>query len=221
MSRPPRALDVSQLSWESCVSGQTYSWPVSDEISDGDLVAAARAGDRSAWDVLVRRHSPRLWAIARVQGLDRDSASDVVQIGWLELLKSMDRLDQPDSVGAWLNTTVRREAVRTCKRLRRDVEPSETLPSDLPPPDERLLSRERAAALRSAFVKLDEPCRELLWMLAADPAPSYREIAEMTNRAIGGIGPTRGRCLETLREMLAAEPLFRTDEASRIEGSSP
>ena len=200
---------------------QTYSWPVSVEISDGDLVAAARAGDGSAWDILVRRHSPRLWAIARVQGLDRASASDVVQIGWLQLLKAMDRLDQPDSVGAWLNTTVKREAMRTSKRLRRDVQQSETLPSDLPPPDERLLTRERAAALRSAFVKLDETCRELLWMLAADPVPSYQEIAAMTHRAVGGIGPTRGRCLKTLRELLAAEPLFRTDETSRTKGSAP
>jgi RNA polymerase sigma factor (sigma-70 family) len=206
---------------ETPLCAQTYSWPVSEEISDGDLVVAARAGDRSAWDVLVRRHSPRLWAIARVQGLDRASASDAVQIGWLELLKAMDRLEQPDSVGAWLNTTVRREAVRTSKRLRRDVQQSETIPADVAPPDEQLLTRERAAALRSAFTKLDEPCRELLWMLAADPAPSYQEISEMTHRAIGGIGPTRGRCLKTLRELLAIEPLFRTDETNQTGRRTP
>lgn len=198
---------------------RSYSWSVRAEDSDEDLVAAARAGEQGAWDVLVRRHSARLWAIARSQGLDRAQASDAVQVGWLELLKSIDRLANPEMVGAWLNTTVRREAVRMSKRSRRDVTVAADLPVDLAAPDERLLSSERAGALRAAFSKLDEQCRELLWLLAADPAPSYQEIAERTQRAVGGIGPTRGRCLKRLRELLADEPLYRTDErAADVEG---
>jgi RNA polymerase sigma factor (sigma-70 family) len=180
-------------------------------MSDAELVAAARNGEQSAWEGLVRRHSPRLWAVARVQGLDRAAASDVVQIGWLELLKGLDSLNTPESVGAWLAAVVRREAIRTSKRHRRHEVVSETIPADLPSPDERLLSRERAAAVRSAFGQLDMPCRELLGLLSADSRLSYEQISAITGHAIGGIGPTRQRCLKKLRELLEGEPLYQSE----------
>jgi hypothetical protein len=41
-------------------------------------------------------------------------------------------------------------------------------------------------------------------MLAADPPPSYEEVGAALDMKIGSIGPTRGRCLEQLRERLAA-----------------
>jgi DNA-directed RNA polymerase specialized sigma24 family protein len=49
-------------------------------------------------------------------------------------------------------------------------------------------------------------CRELLLALYFDSQqPSYEEIAERTNIALGSVGPMRGRCLERLREILAQE----------------
>jgi RNA polymerase sigma factor (sigma-70 family) len=174
--------------------------------SDGDLVRAVRAGDRGAWDELVTRHSSRLWAIARANGLDTASAADVVQTGWLNLIESVDRIRNPEVVGGWLATVVRHESIRMSKVQRRGVNDARLLPPDLPPLDEGLLRSERIAAVRSAFDRLSPPCRELLRLMFSDAKLSYEEIATLLDRPVGSLGPTRGRCLADLRELLDRAP---------------
>ena len=56
------------------------------------LIAAAAAGDASAWDTLVERFSGLLWATARSHRLDMSDAADVVQTTWLRLLENLDRM---------------------------------------------------------------------------------------------------------------------------------
>jgi len=62
---------------------------------------------------------------------------------------------------------------------------------------------ERAAELRRAFGRLPGRCRELLRVLMASPPPSYAEVAAALGLPLGSIGPTRGRCLQRLREEMA------------------
>jgi DNA-directed RNA polymerase specialized sigma24 family protein len=50
---------------------------------------------------------------------------------------------------------------------------------------------------------LDERCRKLLTLLFYRPDPaSYEEIATTLGIRVGGIGPTRARCLQKLRVLL-------------------
>jgi len=37
----------------------------------------------------------------------------------------------------------------------------------------------------------------------ADPPPSYQDVAETLTMPVGSIGPTRARCLDRLRDILA------------------
>jgi hypothetical protein len=37
----------------------------------------------------------------------------------------------------------------------------------------------------------------------ADPPPSYQQVAVALEMPIGSIGPTRGRCLDRLRQLSA------------------
>jgi DNA-directed RNA polymerase specialized sigma24 family protein len=90
----------------------------------GELVGAAATGDRQAWDELVDRYSGLLWSIAMAYRLGRADAADVVQTVWLRLLENLDKLRDPDRVGAWLATTARRECQRTLVRT------SRVLPTD-------------------------------------------------------------------------------------------
>jgi DNA-directed RNA polymerase specialized sigma24 family protein len=54
-----------------------------------------------------------------------------------------------------------------------------------------------------AAERLPVRCRRLLGLLMGDDDLPYKEIAEQLNMPIGSIGPTRGRCLEHLRQILA------------------
>ncbi len=55
----------------------------------------------------------------------------------------------------------------------------------------------------SAFARLDERCQRLLRLLIAEPGPSLVEIGAALDIPLGAIGPTRTRCLDELRRLLA------------------
>ncbi len=171
----------------------------------GELLQLAAAGDRAAWSTLVERYEGLLWAIARSHRLDEPSASDVVQTTWLRLVEHIDRLRNPEALAGWLAATARNECLRVLRHQSRQVPTDDdSMPVDSVPPvdDARLLERERDAELWRAFATLPARCQSLLRMLALDPAPSYEEIGAALGMAIGSIGPTRGRCLESLRRAL-------------------
>jgi RNA polymerase sigma factor (sigma-70 family) len=172
----------------------------------GELLQLAATGDRTAWDTLVERYEGMLWGIARSHRLDEASASDVVQTTWLRLVEHVDALRNPDALAGWLATTARNECLRVLRHQARQV-PTEDdrIPADSVPPvdDARLLAAERDAALWRAFAKLTARCQSLLRMLATEPTPSYDEIGAALGMAVGSIGPTRGRCLDALRERLS------------------
>jgi RNA polymerase sigma factor (sigma-70 family) len=187
---------------------QLCSWYAG--ATDGELVNACGKGDQLAWNSLVRRHSPRLRSIARFSGLDAAAAEDVVQTSWSSLYRSLDRLANADAVGGWLSTTVKREAIRVSRAQRR-TRVAELPPSDLAPPDERLIEREPIVALRGAFDRLPADGQELLRLLFSDAELSYGQIAERIGRSVGSIGPTRARCLARLRALLDQDPMYRSD----------
>ncbi len=69
-----------------------------------------RSGRRDGLDALVRLLTPTLWHLARACGLERADAEDVVQQAWMQLVAKADTVRDPQSVVAWVGTTVRREA---------------------------------------------------------------------------------------------------------------
>jgi DNA-directed RNA polymerase specialized sigma24 family protein len=77
-----------------------------------------------------------------------------------------------------------------------------------------LVAKERDAQLWRAFATISARCQALLRMLAIEPAPSYDEIGAALDMAVGSIGPTRGRCLKTLRRALETRRITTTPPGS-------
>jgi RNA polymerase sigma factor (sigma-70 family) len=182
-----------------------------DSLSDVDtaaLVTRVRSGDQAAWTALTDRYSSLLWSVARGMRLSHADAADAVQTTWLRLVESLDNLREPERLGAWLATTIRREALATLRRSVRS-RPSglpawEDIPAGGDPLDAALLREERDVALWQAFGRLSPRCQALLRVLIADPAPSYAEVAAALDIPVGSIGPTRQRCLGVLRTVMTS-----------------
>jgi RNA polymerase sigma factor (sigma-70 family) len=173
------------------------------------LVRAARGGDGEAWNAIVARYSGLVWGVARAHRLGDADAADVFQTTWLRLVEHLDGIHNPAGLGSWLATTARHECLRILRVGQRHVlTDAFDLPDELGSSlDATLLSRERDAALWRAFAGLSARCQQMLRLHVADPAPSYEEIGAALDMPIGSIGPTRGRCLERLRELVAATGL--------------
>lgn len=178
------------------------------------LLGMAAQGDQAAWDILVRLHTGLLWSIARSFRLDAADAADVVQMTWLRLVESIDRIKEPDRLAAWLATVARRECVHLLRRSGREhranglPDPLFDPPDAGPPVDDKLLRRERDVALWEALTRLTEKCQRLLRVLMSDPPPAYTEVAAALDMPVGSIGPSRQRCLEQLRKVVMADPVL-------------
>lgn len=172
------------------------------------LTGRAASGDEAAWNELIERYSRLLWAIAAQHRLGPADAADVYQTTWLRLVEHIDRIADPERVGAWLATTARRECLRVIQVAGRQVPVGDDFPELVAPatdPAAGLLRAERDAELRQAMSCLRERDELLLLALVADAAPGYAEIAETLGMPIGSIGPTRARSLDRVRREYARQ----------------
>lgn len=172
----------------------------------GELLAKAVQGDQAAWDALVERFSPMVWSIARGFRLDDATAKDVTQTVWLRLVENLDRINDPERLPGWLATTCRREALRV-KNMRERMVPTEfdyDVADQSQSLEAMLVEDEEAREVLIAFSAMSEECQQLLRLLSTEPPLSYEEIAEVIGRPIGSLGPTRSRCLDRLKGLMAA-----------------
>jgi RNA polymerase sigma factor (sigma-70 family) len=172
------------------------------------LLARARAGDQAAWNTIVEQYTGLLWSVARAYRLDTATAGDAIQTTWLRLVEHLDRIQDPERLGGWLATTVRRECLQVLRRNTRErIAPGgdaglDAVDTEAQPLDAALLASERDAALWTAFREIPDRCQRLLRVLMATPPPSYEHVAAALDIPIGSIGPTRARCLSRLRALL-------------------
>jgi RNA polymerase sigma factor (sigma-70 family) len=176
------------------------------EVSLADLVAAAGGGDDEAWNRLVTTFGPMVSAVISRYRLNQADAADAAQLTWIRLYEHIDRISDPDRIGAWLATTARRQCLRTLRTHGREALFGDDAPeraSSDPEPGARILAMERDAALRRSFCRLDARDQTLLGLLVASARPDYQAVSSTLDMPVGSIGPTRQRALGRLRGHLA------------------
>ena len=178
-----------------------------DDLSVIALVTRAAGDDQQAWDELIERYAPLVWAICTRYRLSNHDIEDVGQSVWLLLVEQLGKLREPAALPGWLATTTKRECLRVVTATRKSQQLGSTVDdapfADKRAIDEEILIAERNAALRTAFAELPPHGQHLLAMLFRDPPCSYSEISATLGIPIGSIGPQRARCLDRLRHSSA------------------
>jgi RNA polymerase sigma factor (sigma-70 family) len=182
--------------------------------SDEQLLAGCRRGEEGAWEALVRRYQRLIYAVPRRAGLDEDAAAEVFQDVFTTLFESIESIEQPSRLHAWLVTTAKRKtwrAIGRSKAARQFATGEETagegemydVADEQALPDEALAQLEEQHLVRAALGELEDRCRTLIEMLfyRSEPPP-YSEIAAALGTSEGSIGPTRARCLKKLLSVL-------------------
>jgi RNA polymerase sigma factor (sigma-70 family) len=173
------------------------------------LLDAARGGSEDALGQITAELSPMLWHVARAAGLGADDAEDVVQTTWERLLSHLADIRVPQALIGWLVVTTKHEAwrIRSSGRRQRpaDQEWLTALPDHAAGAEEQIVLDEQQRALWRAVGRLSAQCQELLRIVAFIPRPDYQSVSAALGMPVGSIGPTRGRCLEKIRVLLADE----------------
>ncbi len=175
------------------------------------LVRDALAGDRAAWEALVDGLKGVAWRVIWGFDLSGEDRDDAFAATFFRLYERLSTVREPAKLPGWVASTARNE-VLTLLRSRQRERPSDQ--ADLfavPTPDvsgDRLLDNELLVGLRAGFVRLSAACQELLRLLTAEPPLSYEDISEITGMPHGSIGPTRQRCLGSLRDTPEMRPFL-------------
>jgi RNA polymerase sigma factor (sigma-70 family) len=194
-----------------------------DDPSVVALVVRATEGDQRAWNEIVERFAPLVYAICTRYRLGSHDIEDVGQTVWLLLVEHLDKLREPAALPGWLATTTTRECLRVVKAASRSEWRGRGQDDSLQfvdnrAIDEEILMAERNAVLRELFAELPVRCQQLLSMLMSDPPDSYATIHEALEIPIGSIGPQRARCLDRLRRSSAFLALDEGEIAGNIRG---
>jgi RNA polymerase sigma factor (sigma-70 family) len=183
------------------------------------LVRAAGAGDESAWSELVARYDRLVRHVVRAHGIDVSTSEDIVQVTWCRLVQHIDRVRQPERLGAWLARTARNECLHVLRSWGRETPVEDdalrALIQDAVEEEELDLTGLDELVMR-AFHTLDDEQRGLLRLvLLTEPKPSYEQIGAALGRPVGSIGPTLGRCIDKLRR--ATVRLSEADAAAQAQ----
>src|ERR1700740_917734 len=96
---------------------QKVTEPVSDELA---LVQAAKGGDVSAFEDLVRRYDRNVFRIAQHITQNREDAEDVVQDAFLKAYSNLNQFQGQSKFYTWLVRIAVNEALMKLRRRRTD-----------------------------------------------------------------------------------------------------
>ena len=171
-----------------------------DQPDVARLVAAAASGDGTAWNALVDKFSPTVWAIARGHRLSSADAADVSQTTWLRLVENLHRIQQPERVGAWLAVTARRGSLRVLRVGARQTPTGydfDVLPAPVPvrPPEHAMATQAWGAVVAELVQQLPTRSQVLLRLLERGLAAQLSRYqrgpghAHRQHRSYPGPGP--------------------------------
>jgi RNA polymerase sigma factor (sigma-70 family) len=163
-------------------------------------------GNPAAWDEIFRRYEKIVYRAVRSFRLQDADALNAMQMTWMRLAENAGRVQFPERLGRWLATTARRECLHILRQTRLGPNytavPPETVSEPSAGPEQRAIEAHTTRTLRKLIDELPPRQRILIRMLFTDDHCSYAEVAHITGIPLGGIGPTRARALQQLRDKL-------------------
>ena len=194
--------------------------PSSQGPSDGQLVEQTIAGDRKAFDVLIRRYQRQAVAVSyRLLGNSSDSL-EVTQDAFLKAFTSLSTLQKPEAFGGWLMRIVSNLSLnyRRSRKTRTAVPLSEVLGpqtgetteahgggsewmSTSADPVRGLEGKELGAKLKEALAQLPEKQRQAIILFTIDELPQ-KEVAEQLKCSVEAVKWHVFQGRKKLRELL-------------------
>jgi RNA polymerase sigma-70 factor (ECF subfamily) len=164
------------------------------------LVVRAQAGDDAAVAELVERYSPRLRYFLRKLLTSADAAEDALQDVWLDVLRHLPRLSDPQALRAWLYRIARDRAFRRLRKAGREPQPLDErqLANGQPDPT---FTPEDATQIHAALDRLAAHQREVLVLRFLEDM-SYEDIAQIIGCPLGTVRSRLHHAKRALRDAL-------------------
>lgn len=174
-------------------------------------MVAAQAGDRTAYETLLRECIPFIKQVARGMGVRPDGIDDAVQETLITIHRARQTYDPTRSFTAWLRMIAERRAIDGLRRRGRTGSREIHAPLAYEnhadsggDPEAAALDVDRAAVLESAIGKLPARQREAVELLALR-GQSLSQAATDTGRTAGSLRVNWHRAVKALRSQLGGK----------------
>ncbi|MBT3360834.1 MAG: sigma-70 family RNA polymerase sigma factor [Rhodospirillales bacterium] len=175
----------------------------SRRIVEAYLVTCARLGDKTAREHLVARYQARFLRHAyRLLG-DAEQARDVVQDGWVEILRGLPKLKDDHAFQAWAFRIITRKCAKHIAGLQKTRRTLETMSGDQTPDSRAEDEIERAAdrkPVHAALAKLPAEHRTAIALFYLEEM----SVAEVAVALEIPVGTVKSRLLHARHKMRAA-----------------
>jgi RNA polymerase sigma-70 factor (ECF subfamily) len=186
--------------------------------SDEELLLAYRsAGDRGAFEELVRRYEKELFGYLRHYLNDSEMAEDVFQQTFLQVHLKCEQFEVGRKVRPWLYTVATNQAIDSQRRNKRHKMASldrrsnremgesgaliDSLGGDGTEPGEEVEAAEQHEQIRQAVEQLPEQTRQVV-MLVYFQGLKYREAADILGIPVGTVKSRLHAAIEKLSESM-------------------
>jgi RNA polymerase sigma-70 factor, ECF subfamily len=183
------------------------------QTSEAELVKGCLAGDRAAWETIVRQHHQRIYNLAYRFTGRFDEAEDLAQEIFLKVYRSLASY-RPES-GAlitWIVRVGRNHIIDHYRRFKTErsktdpieaaYEKAEENPARYADPARALEQRELSERIHRALLRISEELREAV-ILRDLEGFTYEEIAEMLKVPVGTVKSRINRGRIELAKILA------------------
>jgi len=170
---------------------------------DRELVERFRAGDRSAFDLLVRRHQKGMWRMVRRYIKSDADASDVTQQAFVRAFKGLISFRGTASVRSWLFRIAINCSLSWIRDHKREQpgEVAEDALTEEPAALTNLTGDEEGARLRAAILMLPPKQKLVLELRVFDDLP-FKEVADLADCSENTAKVNFHYAVKRLREIL-------------------
>ncbi len=130
------------------------------ELDDRDVIARVLAGDRAAFEILVRRHNQRMFRAARAITRTDVDAEDVLQQAWLGVYKNLAQFRGDASFPTWATRIAVNEAIALTRKRPMVAEVVDTASEAAPDTD--LARAQVGALLEHCLANIPQGNREVM-----------------------------------------------------------
>jgi RNA polymerase sigma-70 factor (ECF subfamily) len=200
--------------------------PVSDELK---LVRAAKDGDVSAFEQLVKRYDRNVFRIANHITHSREDAEDVVQEAFLKAYSNLEKFQEQSKFYTWLVRIAVNEALMKLRKRRperfvsldEDVKTEDdSLPrevADWSPNPEQLYNQEELRDILSRTIQGLPPTFRTVFVLRDVEGLSTEETAEALELSVPAVKSRLLRARLQLRERL--NRYFQRNKGANVDGN--
>src|SRR5712671_3791937 len=182
----------------------------SEAAADEELVAAAKSGDESAFEILVKRQERKVFRVALRYTRVREDAEDIVQETLQKAFVHLHKFEGKSSFSTWLTRIAINEALMSLRRRRalhevpaddssgdNGITPGPDLADASPDPEATYLQKEEARIVSAAIRHLRPGMRR---------AVELRELGDLsiqeTARRMGlSVAAIKGRVFHARKEL--------------------